>query len=52
MVFKYIFGLGSPGDAFIEASKKEFEIFQKFKISNHFLEGFKNAFLKNPKRNM
>ena len=25
MVFKYIFGLGVPGDAFIEASKKGFE---------------------------
>ena len=26
IVFKYIFGLGPPGYAFIEASKKEFEI--------------------------
>ena len=25
MIFKYIFGLGPPGDAFIEASKKDTE---------------------------
>ena len=47
MIFKYIFGLGPPGDAFIEAPKKDTEFgMEIWKVRGLFRRFLKNTLKK------